>query len=495
MTASLDWAEYAAQQFETKQRRWPTPGAMAAELDPLTRQTPALDVVDAAIVDTIDDDSKPDKVIICMAPQEGKSQRVTRRSPLWMLEHQPTLRIVIVSYDDDTAVRWGRQIKRDIEENPQLGLTVRQDSKAAGRWETIQGGSLTCVSINGAFTGKPADVLIIDDPVKDRAAAESALQRDRVWDFWENVAKVRSHKVILVLTRWHADDLAGRLLKKEPEDWRLVSIPAIAEDENDVLGRRPGEEMGSAQNTTIRPPGYFRKMMASASSYVWLSLFQQRPTLAEGNLFKRGDWRYWEPLDDDAILVDGSRYLLADCFRFITMDLATSTKTSADYTVACAWAITLDGHLALLDRVRERVPQTDHLQLLEPLRSRWLTRFDVTYIESRMFGSTLVYALGKKGLPIAELEADADKLTRALPGADLVKQHRVILPRSAPWLDKWLDEHAEFPNTKHDDQVDNTGYAARVALTRWLPMQSAAEEAARGSESDPDDVDLLTAAW
>lgn len=469
--------------------RWPTPGALAKHVERSTRQTGPLTLIDQAAVAVLE--GKVRKQQIYAPPQIGKSQRVSRWMPLWMLVRDPSLRIAIVSAEQDLAVRWGRQIKRDVEDNPELGLRLRADSKAAGRWETAQGGGLYCVGVGGTLTGRPVDLLIIDDPIKDRAQAESKAHRERVWDWWENVGGVRARATMLMNTRWHTDDLSGRLLRREPGQWTVLSMPAIAED-TDPLGRKLGEEIESA-NPDLHTPGWFIDKKATTSPYVWSSLYQQHPTIAEGNLFKRGDWRYWEPVGDGKILVEGQTYALVDCYRFITMDLATSTKTSADYTVAAAWAITLDGHLVLLDRVRERVPQADHYELVAPLRSRWLGRYDVTYIESRMFGSTLVYALGKKGLPIAELEADVDKLTRALPAADLQRQHRLILPQGMADLDGWLDEHAEFPNTRHDDQVDNSGYAARVALTRWLPMESAAEQ--RQAASDPNDVDLMTAAW
>lgn len=498
MSATLDWAEYAARAFEPKPpRRWATPGAMAAHLDSSTRQTPALDLLDRELVDCLDGDNE--RLMFFMPPQEGKSQRVSRRTPLWLLEHDPTLRIAIVSYELETAVRWGREIKRDIDLHPDLGIRLRKDSSAAGRWETEQGGGVYCVGIAGALTGRPVDVLIIDDPLKDRAAAESKTMRDRCWDFWENVAKVRLSsrgRVVVILTRWHTDDLAGRLEKNEPGEWRVVRIPAIAEDD-DPLGREPGEELRSAQ---ARKPGYFRQLAKSLSSYVWTSLFQQRPTQASGGIFLRGDWRFWEPTRD-GIRVDDLEVMLRDCHRFITMDLATSTRTSADWTVAAAWAVTRHGDLVLLDRVRERVPQTDHMKLLEPLRQRWLNRYDTVWIESRMFGSTLVYSLGRKGLPVRELEADADKLTRALPYADLVSTHRVHVPKNAPWLDQWLDEHADFPNVTHDDQVDVGAYGARVLLAHWAAPagENEAEErrlrAVSAAASSEQDVDLMIAQW
>jgi predicted phage terminase large subunit-like protein len=487
VTATLDWAEAAAREFETKPRRWPTPGAMAKELDAATRQTPALELIDAALVELADGDN--DRLMAFCPPQEGKSERISRRFPLWLLQHNPKLRIVIVSYELDTAVRWGRVIKRDIELNPDLGLSLRTDSHAAGRWETSQGGGIYCVGMAGAFTGRPADVLIIDDPLKDRPHAESKTVRDTCWDFWENVAKIRSHKVVLVQTRWHHDDLAGRLLIKEPGQWKLLSIPAIAETE-DPLGREPGEELISAQPAEIRPPGYFQRLKETLSNYVWLSLFQQRPTRAEGGIFPRGGWRYWTPGEANRFNLGETQMDFRDCLKFITIDLATSTKTSADYTVAAAWAIPVNGDLVLLDRVRARVAEADHFELVTPLRQRWLNPYDVTYVESRMFGATFVYQAGQSGIALDELHADADKFTRALPAASLVKQHRVWLPAEAEWLDEWLDEHADFPNSAHDDQVDVMAYAARVAIAHFLPMESGAAVDARRANGR--EIDFMT---
>jgi len=496
--AGLDWIEFAAREFETKRRKWPTPGAMAMALDRKTRTSPVLDLIDDALVDLADGDD--DRLMIFCPPQEGKSQKVSRRFPAWLLSHDPTLRIAIVSFEQGKAERWGREIKRDVAAHPELGIAIRSDTNAAGRWETVQGGGLICVGIAGGITGEPVDVLIIDDPVRGRAEAESKTYREAAWEWWESNGSTRLSargKVILMMTRWHTDDMAGRLLAREPAEWRVVSIPAIAVDEDDPIGRQVGEEMPSVRD---RKPGYFAGLAKLRSSYVFSSIYQQRPVAAQGGIFKRDDWRYWDLVAGEAgrqlLRLDGNTFDLADCARFATLDLATSTKTSADYTVASVWAITLGGDLVLLDRKRERVPEIDHAAFLAPLRQRWLGPYDVTHIESRMFGTTLVYALGRAGVPVAELEADVDKLTRALPYAGLVRQHRVWLPRTAPWLDEWLDEHADFPKVTHDDQVDTGSYAGRVAIAHWLPPETAEAEQHRREQhraADDEFVDLMSA--
>lgn len=456
--------ELAAAQWEQSHRRWSTPGALAAHLDPSTKRTPALDAIDRKLVDLYRGEGKR-RLMVFMPPQEGKSQRISRRFPEWILTENPHARIGIVSYETELAKRWGRVIKNDAAQHLDLPIRLQADSKAAGRWNTVQGGGVYCVGLNGAITGQPIDVMLIDDPVKGRAEAESEVYRERAWQWWENngFTRMSNGLVVLMMTRWHEDDLAGRLLTKEPGEWDVLSIPAIA-GANDPLGRAEGDELVSA----TKDPGFFYRTRELRSKYVWDSVYQQSPSAATGSMFKRSDWRYWRRLGKDAIDLDGVLLRLNECTKFITMDLAASTKTSADYTVASVWAIGFTGDLVLLDRARARVPDSAHFDLVRPLVARWFSPYDVVYVESRMFGTTFVYAAGRSGIPIRELQADKDKVTRASSGADMQRQGRIWLPRDAVWLDEWLDEHAEFPTGKHDDQVDTTGYAARVALAHWV---------------------------
>jgi predicted phage terminase large subunit-like protein len=470
MGAAVSFASALAAQLAPT-RKWPTPGAMACDLDPGTMQTPMLDLVDRELVGLAD--GKVPRLMVFTAPQEGKSQRVSRRFPAWLLSQDPTLRIAIVSYDQEHATRWGRDVKRDIATHPELGISLREDSRAAGRWETPQGGGIYCAGIAGALTGRAVDVLIVDDPVKDRQAAESATQRQAAWDWWESVAVTRLSprgRVVLMMTRWHKDDLAGRILEQEPQLWRVVSIPAVAEDPHDPLGRRPGEELVSARG---RQPGYFTGLSQRLSAYVWRSLYQQRPTDPTGSIFQRDRWKYWtwdrwpDHLDLAGVTLD-----LRDTWRFITADLAASTRTSADFTVAAAWALTLNRDLVCLGRVRARTAQENHWDLIRPLAAEWRT-VDVG-VESTMMGTTLVRAAVRAGLQPFDLHADRDKVTRAIPYSHMQRQGQVWLPAAADWLDEWVGEHADFPTGVHDDQVDVGAYAARQAIGGWHPGGSPA---------------------
>ena len=493
------------------ERRYRTPGDVAIALDPLARISAALEAIDEALVDLVDGEDY-DALAVFLPPQEGKSERCSRRFPEWCLDWNPALRIADVSYELDLAVRWGRIVKQDIAlAGDKLKISLRRDSSAAGRWETHAGGGMYCVGIGGPLTGRPVDVLIIDDPVKDRGAAESERQRETTWQWWESVALSRlapGGKVVLIQTRWHEDDLAGRILSRPgPLRWRVLSIPAIAED-GDPLGRAKGAELPSVRG---RVAGYFRRLQATVSRYVFSGLYQQNPTAAEGNTFRRAAFRYWRPMPAwidgrERIDLEGQPITMVDCWRFITMDLAASMKTTADYTVASCWALTPSGDLVLLDRVRDRVEESDHFSLTEPLIARWgVTQ---VYVESGWWAKTLIKDAINAGIPVAPLVADADKLTRAIPAAGRVHSGKVWFPAQAEWLDEWCDELAAFPAGAHDDQVDTLAYAARVVSAEYVPPPptgrpgrhpaddavAAAHRSATG-DGHGGDIDLMNTDW
>lgn len=485
MTTTADRAawEKAAQSWtrHTTAPRWRTPGELAAALDPSTIQTPALDVIDQALVDVAEGRTR--RQMIFMPPQEGKSVRTSQRFVEWMLTRNPDLRVAIVSYADEMARRWGSDIKLDLEtfngdeDTLDLGIRLRPDTRAAGRWQ-IHGhrGGVYCVGVAGSLTGKPVDLLVIDDPIKDLEQAQSSKYRERAQRFWQGVAVPRmapNTSVVLIQTRWHESDLAGWLLRNDTSSrWSVVSIPAIAEKTDDPLGRRVGEPMQSARGQRD-----WDAIRADVGEYVWSALYQQRPAPAAGGIFKRASIRHWAPMEDWSggrrmFRLGDQRMALDDCWRFLTVDLAASTKTSADFTVAGVWAIAPWGDLVLLDGARQRVEPAEHWPLVRGLRGRWGA--DTVFVESRMFGTTLVYEAGREGVPVAELEADTDKLTRALPAAARNDTGRLWLPpeTAMPTVSEWVDELVAFPNAVHDDVVDVVAYAARVAAAHWTPAQA-----------------------
>ena len=470
--------------------RWPTPGHMAVELSPATRQTPALEAIDRELGRQARGGA--DRLMVFMAPQEGKSQRVSCWYTLWRLALDPTLRVAIVSYAANKAERWGRWLRRMIRAHPELGIRLMADSRAVDRFETTAGGLVICVGIEGGITGEAADLIVIDDPVRGRAEAESATYRQHAWEWWESNAATRlsAHgQVVLMMTRWSADDLAGRLLQREPGEWRVLRIPAIVEPGIEVRGHDGAsayDPSGGLISVRGREPTYFHDLRAKRSAYVWRSVYAQNPVEAEGNLFRRPDFRYWHrlprnparlsaPMGGLRVDVGGVPVDLDDCWRFITADLASSKKTSADWTVLAVWAITRDGFLILLDRVRARIEEEAMWELAQPLVRKWQA-LDV-FVERGFIGTTLIVDATRAGVRVQPVDPEKDKVTRALPATYRVKAHAVAFPSGVPWLDDWCDELAAFPSGDHDDQVDTTSraynrLAREAAIKPLVPSMS-----------------------
>ena len=440
--------------------RWRTPGALAQTLNPKVVQTPALEAIDAALVELLD---TPDgKLIISMPPQEGKSQRASRAFPLWALLQNPELRVALASYEDRVARRWGRVIRDDIgQHSGELGLSVRPDVSAQHEWQLAghEGGMYT-TGIGGALTGRPVDLLVIDDPIKDRKQADSLTYREAVWDWWTDVASTRlapGAPVVLILTRWHEDDLAGRLLASaEGPQWQVLNIPAQADHrpelgETDPLGREPGEYLESARGRTTAQ----WEERKARSAHTWTALYQGHPSPAEGDLFKRASWaRYSAPLWVER--ADGSRWVppapgdqLAQSW-----DMAFKSHDQADYVVGGVW-LKRGVDLYLLDMVRRRMSFTDTLDAVRALTARW-PQATLKLVEDKANGTAVMDMLRKSVAGLHPVEPEGGKIARANAAAPLVASKNVHLPdpELLPNVEELVVEAAAFPNGAHDDAVD-----------------------------------------
>lgn len=358
MASDLAWAEAAARLFERPAHRWDTALDLACAVTPDTIRTPALEHINAALADV--EAGRCRRLIISMPPQEGKSTLVTTGGPLWFLTRNPDRRIAIVSYDQDLADEFGRAIRNHILSNDgdegslDLGLRIAADNGAARRWR-LDGhkGGVRSVGMQGGLTGRPVDALFIDDPISNQTQADSPTIRERAWQWWQTVGSTRlapRAPVILVLTRWHEDDLAGRLLAAEDGHlWRVVSIPAQAETENDPLGRELGEFMQSARtyldpDTGLRKPRSveeWQEIKTRSTTRTWAALYQQRPAPIEGAVWK-GPW------------IDVNRGKTGDVWQnlarvVVSVDPAAKSKRSSDYTGIVVVGLDNKGHGWVLD--------------------------------------------------------------------------------------------------------------------------------------------------
>lgn len=470
---TIAWAEAAARMFEPVTPKWATPGDMAQATNPKTVQTPALDVIDTALVEAF---NTPDsRLIISMAPQEGKSVRVANDFPIWALTQNPDLRIVTASYAQQLANRNGRAIRNRISANPDLGLSIAADNGSVHEWQVDgRDGGVYSVGVGGGVSGRPADMFIIDDPIKDRKEADSETYRDNVWDWWTDAASARlgpGAPVIMILTRWHDDDLAGRLIDRDRDaGWRVINIPAQADHrpengETDLLGREPGEFMESARGRTRRQ---WERRKATAGPRTWASLYQGRPTPAGGDTFPEEWARYTTPMwieqADGRHLVPGMERDDQELVQ--SWDMTFKDKQSSDYVVGQVW-LRVGVTAYLLDQVRERMNFNATLDAVKAMSAKW-PQAAAKFVEDKANGTAAINSLQRQVPGLIPIEPEGSKLARASAVSPFVYSRNVVVPNAdmLPNVEELVNEARSFPNGAHDDTVD----AMSQAINRLLLM-------------------------
>jgi predicted phage terminase large subunit-like protein len=384
------------------------------------------------------------RLAVFMPPRHGKSNLVSEVFPAWYLGRKPQHQVLFTTYGQDLADGFGRKVRNAVaDERHSMAFpdsVLSDDSQSARRFNTSNGGVYYAVGAGGAVTGRGADLLIIDDPLKSREEADSRLIRDKLWDWYASTAYTRlmpGGAVVLVQTRWHEDDLAGRLLKRG-EVWDVVNLPAVCEEDADLLGRSRG--------MALWPSRYGRvdldRIKSTIGEREFAALYQQRPSPLEGSLFRRGWLQYAEKAPY------GSRITLG-------VDLAISTKEGADYTAIVALARDEFGKLYVVDAVRERVDFPSCLRLIRLMADKH--KPDVIGIEQVQFQAAVIQSLLRDtSLPVRGIRPDKDKVTRAQPLALRYEQGLVYHCGVPPWFE---DELTSFPNAEHDDAVDALAYA------------------------------------
>lgn len=426
------------------------------------------------------------RLMIFVPPRHGKSELTSRRFPAFLLGKNPNLRVVAASYSADLARSMNRDTQRVIDSDSYQelfqhtclsGIRVRTDHRGnflrnADEFEVVGSrGGYKSVGVCGGITGRGFNVGIIDDPVKDRMEADSKVYRDRVMGWYTSTFYSRRDKanaaIVLIMTRWHQDDLAGRLLEQqrsgEGDEWTVLWLPALRE--HDAPFHVPIEDVDHREEGAALWPYLFDRddLLSTMAKSVKdaASIYQQRPAPAEGALFNKA-WELRFRREGDTLFhPDGRATTLRDCVRFTTNDLACSMKESADYTVISSWAWCRRlRHLFLLDVDRRHLGGHEHIPAL---RAAGRALDPCTHwVESAGFQLALVQLARSQGLAVRELKADTDKVSRALMATALMEEGGMSFPAAAPWLDNCLSELWGFPSSAHDDFVDTVSYAARV---------------------------------
>jgi predicted phage terminase large subunit-like protein len=395
------------------------------------------------------------RLMIFMPPRHSKSETVTVRYSTYRLERDPKLNIILGSYNQKLANRFSRKIRKIAKTR----MALATDRTAVEEWETPVGGGLRAVGVGAGVTGFGAGLIMIDDPVKSREEAESETYREKLIDWFNDDLYTRLEPggaIVLTQTRWHDDDLAGKLLKEMAEEggeqWEVLTLPALAEDD-DPMGRENGQALcpGRYDEPALR------RIEKKLGSYSFSALYQQRPVPLEGGLFKRS---WFNQVVEKA--PDGLRWVRG-------YDLAVSTRTSADYTASFRCAFDKNGNLFIADGYRARIEY--------PEQKRYVTgrmkqeRRTEHGIEKALHGQALVQDLRTvkevRGVAFKAVKVDTDKYTRALPWANLAEEAKVYLVRGS-WIEAFLDEVCRFTGKgdSHDDQVDAVSLAVGMLSKR-----------------------------
>ena len=400
------------------------------------------------------------RLMVFMPPRHGKSELVSRKFPAYLLGRNPDTSIISCSYSADLASRMNRDVQRLIDsekysllfpESHLFGKNIRSTAKGSflrnsDIFEIVNHrGTYRSSGVGGGITGMGGEYIIIDDPVKNREDADSATMREKVYDWYTSTLYTRLEKdgcILLTLTRWHEDDLAGKLLKAAQEgadQWTILELPAVCEyppKPYDV--RQEGEALWKWKYDEEA----LEKMKVTVGSRDWAALYQQHPTPGEGGTFKREWWNYYKVLPDGL-------------YDFVqSWDCTFKDAQSSDYVVGQVWARKGSSRY-LLDQVRGRMSFTETLRAIRSLSAKWPQAIR-KLVEDKANGTAVIDVLRKEIPGLIPVEPEGGKIVRANAVTAVAEAGNIYLPDPsiAPWVHDFVEEHAVFPNGANDDQVD-----------------------------------------
>lgn len=412
------------------------------------------------------------RLAIFLPPGSAKSTYASDLFPAWYLAQRPGLNVIAASNTGDLANSFSRRVRGRVRQfSDVLGYGLERE--AEDLWTTTNGGQYRSAGAGAVITGLRADLAVIDDPIKGREEADSELRRQRVWDWYQDDLQTRlkpGAAIVLVQTRWHEDDLAGRLLAHEGGAWRVVSVPMVAEGADDPLGRRPGEYLwtddayGYGADIAERRPRILAR--------TWNALYQQRPAPEDGDFFRR-EWLIpcqRMPARDELHIYGASDYAV--------------TADGGDWTVHVVVGIDRHGHLWLLDLWRQQASTDVWVETLLDLVEQWKPfgwaeetgqiRAGIGPFLDRRMRERRVY------VPRRQFPTRGDKEIRAQSFRGRIALDGLRLPADAPWRPTLEAELMAFPAGKHDDQVDALGLVGQVLDVMATPLKPADPPKQRG---------------
>lgn len=403
------------------------------------------------------------RLMIFTAPRHGKSELVSRKLPSYIFGRNPDTSIISASYSADLASRMNRDVQRIMDSD--LYKEVFPDSRLFGKnirsvasgnylrnsdiFEIVgHRGVYRSAGVGGGITGMGGEYIIIDDPVKNREDANSATMREKLWDWYTSTLFTRLEKdgcVLLTLTRWHEDDLAGRLLERmkqeDAEQWTVLTLPAICEEPvapYDI--RKPGEALWPWKYDEAALAG----IKATVGTYDWSALYQQRPQPAQGTIFKR-EWFNEE--HTYTALPHMSMVIQSWDLPFV--------KSEGSAKCACIIMGRAGGNVYIIDVINEKMDFAENVAAFRRITAKY-PKARAKVVENKANGPAIVSLLSKEIPGIVPYEPKGGKEERAIAVTPYFEAGNIFLPKSAPWLQDFVEQFVGFPSGKFKDMVDAT---------------------------------------
>lgn len=403
------------------------------------------------------------RLMLNMPPRSGKTEIVSRRFPAYIFGRCPDIEIIATSYSDDLATRNNKDVQEIIDSDSygvlfpdtrlygkgMMNIAKNLYRRSSSFFEIVNHkGTYKSAGVGGGITGMGADILIIDDPFKNRLEADSPTVRKKVYDWYTSTLYTRHSPgagILIIANRWHTDDLCGRLLEKDKDakKWEVIEYPAIAT--RDEKHRKQGE--------ALHPERYnideLLQIKSDIGSRDWEALYQQKPTVDGGTVFKKEWFKYWTTLPT----------------RFDTMitswDMTFKGTDGTDYVVGQVWG-RKGADCYLIDQVRKRMSFTETLHEFIKLSNKYPKALK-KLVEDKANGSAVIDTLKNTVQGITPIEPDGGKVSRAYAVTPMLEAGNVYIPSPlvCPWIEDYITELINFPVVAHDDQVDATTQALR----------------------------------
>lgn len=398
------------------------------------------------------------RAVVSMPPGFAKS--VTAMHALaWRTQVDPACKNAYLSYGLDLARAHSREVRRLAIE---AGVELAPDAQGVTEWETKQGGAFYARGVGGGLTGKRiSGIAIADDLIKDAQEANSLNRREVIWEWLSTVLTTRllpGASVIVIATRWHHDDVIGRLVAMEDSKWEVINLPAIHDSEGKSIDERESPDEAVSLWPDLYSMDHLKRVRKQVGEYTWSALYQGNPIPRGAAIFDNVPARF----DLDAFKLDGHKVVIA-------VDPAATASTKADYSVAAVCAMKGEGdnsRMWILDVVRYQVTIPELVRRLLELQKKWNAPMAVEAVGAFKAIPDMLREANPH-LRLLPIQLRGDKFTRAQPYASAWNDNRIFVPQDAPWADAWITEHAIFTGAGdiHDDQVD-AGAHAFTALYR-----------------------------